>query len=62
MTSSHLRQVQLVMWNMQSYTSDCLDTHLFLGQASARLASLALVTKTPTILDGLVCANYRWWL
>jgi len=34
---------------MQTYTNDCLGTHLFLGQASASLASLALVTKTPII-------------
>ena len=62
MTPSHSQQVQLVMWDRQSYTNDCLDTHLFLGQASASLASLALDTKTFTIQDWLVCANYRWWV
>ena len=53
MTPSHSQQVQLVMWDMQSYTNDCFDTHLFLGQASASLTGTSTSHKNAHYL-GLV--------
>ena len=40
------------MLDMQPYTSDYLDTHLFQRHASASLANLALVAKRPLSRTG----------